>query len=105
MNQPTNIELRQVLFDTLTALTDKKNPMDIDRALAIKEISQVVVNTAKVEIDYLKINAGIGSGFITGIPDAKLLPPGDYVEKTGSGTKTVTRQPDGTIVTRHRMDA
>jgi len=35
-----NIEtLRETLFDTLSALQDKENPMEIERALAIKEVA------------------------------------------------------------------
>ena len=39
--------------------------MDIERAKAVAEVAQVVVNSAKVEVDFLRITGGKGSGFIT----------------------------------------
>lgn len=50
-----NIEtLRDHLFKTLAALSDKTNPMDLDRAKTISEVAQTIINTAKVEVDYAK---------------------------------------------------
>lgn len=55
--------LREVLFETLEGL--KAGKMDIDRAKAINDTAQVLVNTAKVEVDYLKtVEARNGTGFI-----------------------------------------
>jgi hypothetical protein len=65
-------ELRDLMFETLKALKDKDNPMDIERAKAVSNAAQVIVNSVKVEIDYLKVSGGTGSGFI---PD-KLPEPG-----------------------------
>lgn len=48
-------DLRDHLFDTLTALRDKDKPMEIDRARAIAEVAKVIVDTAKVEVDFLKV--------------------------------------------------
>lgn len=42
-------ELRQKLFETLKGLTDKKNPMDLARAKAVANVSQVILNSVKVE--------------------------------------------------------
>lgn len=47
--------LREHLFATLEALSDPDNPMDIERAKTVAEVSQVIINTAKVELDYLKL--------------------------------------------------
>jgi len=59
---PTNdiTAMRSVLFDTLRALGDKDKPMDIERAAAIKDVAQVIINSAKVEVDALKIIGGTG---------------------------------------------
>lgn len=62
-------DLRNHLFATLEALQDPDKPMEIDRAQAIAGVAQVIVNSAKVEVDYLKaVNKGdihnSGSGFI-----------------------------------------
>ena len=45
--------LRAALFDTLRGL--KTGDCDIDRARAINETAQVIINTAKVEIDHLRL--------------------------------------------------
>ncbi len=68
-----NIEtLRQHLFDTLSALQDKSNPMDIDRAKAISEVSQVIINTAKVEVQYAQATGARTTKFLGEAPDVQL---------------------------------
>lgn len=57
-------DLRNHLFATLEDLRDKDKPMDIERAEAIAKVAQVMVNSAKVENDFLRITGGDGSGFI-----------------------------------------
>lgn len=53
---PKNLDdLRAVLFDTLEQLRAKDNPMEIDRARAICEVSDRLIETAKVECKYLDI--------------------------------------------------
>lgn len=47
-------DLRNHLFETLEALKDADKPMDIERAHAISEIAQTIINTAKVEVDLVK---------------------------------------------------
>lgn len=68
--QPTNdiSAVRAVLFDTLRKLGDKDSPMDIDRAKAISEVAQTIINSAKVEVDALRVIGGTGTGFISAIP-------------------------------------
>ncbi len=51
-------ELRSILFDTLRDVKDGK--MDVKKAKSISEISQTLINSAKVEVDYLK-STGNGS--------------------------------------------
>lgn len=60
-------DLRNHLFATLEALQDQDNPMDIDRAKVVAEVAQVIVNSAKVEVDFLRATDSLqGSGFIPG---------------------------------------
>lgn len=58
-------DLRAHLFDTLRALRDPDAPMEIDRAKAIAEVSRAVIDSAKVEVDYLRVvGKAEGTGFI-----------------------------------------
>jgi hypothetical protein len=58
-------DLRNHLFATLEALQDEENPMDIERAKAISDVAQVIVNSAKIEVDYIKaLGRTEGTGFI-----------------------------------------
>ena len=65
-------DLRKHLFETLEALKDKKAPMEIDRAKAISDIAQTIINSAKVEVDYAKATGGT----INFIKEKKELPSG-----------------------------
>lgn len=51
MNNNINT-LRNELFDTLSKL--KKREITIDEAKAVCDVGQTIINTAKVEVDYLK---------------------------------------------------
>lgn len=53
MSNHNNItELRGILFNTLRGLENKS--IDIDRAKAISETAQVIINSAKVEADHAR---------------------------------------------------
>ena len=59
-------DLRNHLFATLEALQDNEAPMEIDRAKAIAEVAQVIVNSAKIEVDFIRATDGSkGTGFIS----------------------------------------
>jgi hypothetical protein len=47
-------DLRNHLFEVMEALKDEEKPMDLDRAKAVVAVAQVLVDTAKVEVDFLK---------------------------------------------------
>lgn len=106
MKKHTIDDLRAMMFDTLQALKDKEAPMDIDRAIAMKEVAQVIVNSAKVEVEHMRISGGQGSGFIPtqSIDRTKPLLPGESVTvPTQNGSKTITQMPSGATVIRHKM--
>ena len=64
-------DLRNHLFETLEKLNDKDEPMELDRAKTIADVAQVIVNSAKVEVDFIKATGrDIGTGFI---PEIKKL--------------------------------
>ena len=57
--------LRDELFATLRALRDPANPMDIERARAVSDVAQTIINSAKVEVDHARITGQkSGSGFL-----------------------------------------
>ena len=57
-------DLRSHLFDTIKGLKDKT--IDLERANAIAGVAQVIINSAKAEVEYLKVTgAKKGTGFIT----------------------------------------
>lgn len=66
-------DLRNHLFATLEGLLDKDEPLEIDRAKAVADVAQVIVNSAKVEVDYFKaIGSTQQSKFIEGNEPKKL---------------------------------
>lgn len=48
-------DVRNHLFATLEGLMDEEQPMDIERAQAVAQIAQVIINSAKIEVDFLKV--------------------------------------------------
>lgn len=94
-------ELRTHLFDTLRGLKD--GSMKRETAQAINDTAQTIINTAKVEVDHMKVVGGC-SDFISGEDGTPKLPHGQSnTTQTQSGTKTVTQLLPGATVTQHRM--
>lgn len=89
----TIADLRKRLFDSLDDLSDKNaSPETIARAKAVSDIAQTLINTVKVEIDYIRATGGQGgTGFLGGAA-SPALPGGDVVE-----------QGKGYTVRQHRM--
>lgn len=59
-------DLRNHLFETLEALRDSDNPMEVERAKAIASVAQVIVNSAKAENQFIDLTGSPGTGFIEG---------------------------------------
>jgi hypothetical protein len=58
-------DLRNHLFSVLEELTDPDSNYDIAKAKVVADIAQVVVNSAKIENDFIRITgASHGTGFI-----------------------------------------
>jgi hypothetical protein len=92
--------VRQHLLDTLADLRNKENPMDIDRARAVAEVASVIVNTAKVEVEYLKATNQTHTPFLEVPPDADVAHLGQVTTVTD-----VDALPNGiTSITRHRLE-
>lgn len=57
-------QVRSALLDTLNALRNKDNPIDLDRVKAMVAVSNTLVDTARVENDYLKLTGQSRSAFL-----------------------------------------
>lgn len=66
-------DLRDVMFDTLQLLKDKK--ITVEEAKAMSEIGQTIINSAKVEVDYIRANNGGETPFLEATGNDN-LPPG-----------------------------
>jgi hypothetical protein len=72
--------LRAALFETLRGVRD--GTVDLDKARAINELSKTLVDTAKVEVDYLRATGGGESAFIetgAGAPQLPSAAPGNGI--------------------------
>lgn len=67
-------DLRETLFATLEAV--KNGSMDLDKARQINEVAKTIVDTAKVEVEYLRATGGGESSFIDTATGADNLPQG-----------------------------
>ena len=88
----TLADLRGELFETLAALRDKENPMEIARAKAVANIAQAIINSAKTEVAYLKAS-GMGDRQIPFLDGAAptLPPPKPDAEQSQKSGVTVRR--------------
>lgn len=68
-NTPHITQVRQSLLDTLADLRNREKPMDIERARAVATVASVLIDTAKVENEYLKITGQDRSDFLAAPPE------------------------------------
>lgn len=73
-NDHTLAGLRAHLFDALQAV--KAGQLELDQARTVNELAKTIVDTAKVEVDYLRTTGGGESAFIDTAVGASNLPPG-----------------------------
>lgn len=86
----TITDLRESLFQALGDLSNKAaTPETIARARAISDVAQTIINSAKVEVDYIRAREGKGgTGFLGGgatPPALTATPPADKVVERGKG--------------------
>jgi hypothetical protein len=69
-------DLRNHLFATLESLQDEEKPMELERAKTIASVAQTIINSAKVECEYIELTGQKGSGFIPheDVPTKPALP-------------------------------
>ncbi len=83
-------ELRTELLATLRDLRNRANPMEPDRARAVAQVAAVMVDTARVEVDYIKATGQETSNFIDGmkapehVAKLKMVPTGT-IDRTQKG--------------------
>lgn len=70
-NNQTIADLRTVLFATIAEV--KAGTMGLDKAKVISDLSQVMVNSARVEVEFIKATNATGSKFLE---PPQPLPPG-----------------------------
>lgn len=51
----TLTDLHNHLFETLEALKDPDNPMDVERAKAVSNVAQTLIDSAKVELKFIEL--------------------------------------------------
>ncbi|WP_367846424.1 hypothetical protein [Rhodoferax sp. WC2427] len=68
MAQPHIQQLRSHLMDTLADLRNREKPMEPDRARAVAQVASVLIDSAKVEIEYIKATGQDKSSFLA-IPE------------------------------------
>jgi hypothetical protein len=59
-------DLREHLFATLAGL--REGTMTVETARAISEVSQTIINSAKVEVEYARVTESASSTFLAGEP-------------------------------------
>lgn len=64
--------VRQLMLTTIEQLLDKKEPLEVERGKAIARVGDVLISSAKVEIDFIRVTDGTGSGFIPNRPIPEL---------------------------------
>jgi hypothetical protein len=70
-------DLRNHLFETLEALKDDEKPMELARARAIADVARVIVESAKVEVNFLNVTGAVrGTGFLPPDGDELTAPVG-----------------------------
>lgn len=89
-------DLRAHLMETLASLRNRQNPMEPDRARAIATVAGVLVDTARVEVDYLRATGQDTSNFID-----PLKAPEAVAAITNAPSGTVDRSTPGVL--RHTM--
>jgi hypothetical protein len=58
-------DLRNHLFETIEKLKDEEHPMEVDRARAVSEVAQTILDSAKVELKAIELaGAEVASEFL-----------------------------------------
>jgi hypothetical protein len=85
----TITDMREHLMQTLADLRNREQPMDVERARAVAQVASVLVDSAKVEVDYIRATGASGDSlFISPLnsdPERLLNGSTGTIEKTPTG--------------------
>lgn len=56
--------VRMHLLNFLSDVCDNDKPIDKERVIAVCNVAQAIVDTARVEVEYIKATEYIGTGFL-----------------------------------------
>ena len=109
MTQPTIGDVRDLLFAQMKALSKPDATSEtLDKSRAMAELAQTIINSGKLELDYMKHTGQTGTGFIQRIDDGEepaksKTPTGVKTSKTPTGVKTIVTQQNGLRQTTHKL--
>jgi hypothetical protein len=84
-NKNNLFELRGHLFDVLRGLKGKSDTATLANARAVTDVAQTLINSARVEVDYIRATDRIeGSTFLESPKETQ--PPGVTVHHVGDGS-------------------
>ncbi|KAA0910639.1 hypothetical protein [Pusillimonas sp. ANT_WB101] len=63
-------DLRRAMFDTLAGL--RSGDITVEQAKAMSDVGQVIINSAKIEVEYIKATSGNESPFLNSAEPEKL---------------------------------
>lgn len=100
MTQPTISDVRDLLFAQMRALSrDDATAETLDKSKAMAELAQTIINSGKLELDYMKHTGQMGTGFIQRV-DEKAE---QKTSRTPTGIKTIGTQQNGMRQTTHKL--
>lgn len=85
----TVIDMRDSLMEAIHLV--KTGKLDVEKAKMMAELGQVLVNSAKVEVEQMKIGGTAGTGFIP-IPEGKIIAPEPLMLPEGEQQVTPTSE-------------
>lgn len=62
-------DLRDHLFETIEALKDKDEPIEVERAKAISDVALTIIKSAKVEVEFFNLTGQKSKSFFIAPPD------------------------------------
>jgi hypothetical protein len=89
--------LREHLFGTLSALRDKEAPMPIDRAKAVADVAQAIINSARVEVDMINAVGAKNMSPTSFIPQAPKPNALEHAPRATPGAGLPPQGPKGSL--------